>query len=76
MSRFLRAWVYGLLSLFVAAPAFAQSQTLIDAAKKEGGKVVVYMVLLRTTRPMQLRMPSSEIPDWRWHIGALRRPKS
>lgn len=42
MSRSLRALTYGLLSLFIAAPAFAQSQTLIDGAKKEGGKVVVY----------------------------------
>jgi iron(III) transport system substrate-binding protein len=42
MSRSLIALTYGLLSLFVAAPVFAQSQTLIDTAKKEGGKVVVY----------------------------------
>ena len=30
------------LSLFTAAPVFGQSQALVDAAKREGAKVVVY----------------------------------
>lgn len=42
MSRCLRVLSFCLLILLGAEPVFAQSQTLVDAAKKEGGKVVVY----------------------------------
>jgi iron(III) transport system substrate-binding protein len=36
------ASILGLLCIFAAQPAFGQSAKLIEAAKKEGGKVIVY----------------------------------
>ena len=40
--RRLSTWVFGWLLILVAPSAFGQTATLIEAAKKEGGKVIVY----------------------------------
>ena len=54
--------------------AHAQDAKLIEAAKKEGGKVVVYGSL-KTTRWICCRRPSRKRPGWKSTSGAMRPTK-
>ena len=40
--RRVSTWLVGSLLIFIGPPAFGQTASLIEAAKKEGGKVIVY----------------------------------
>ena len=40
--RRVSTWLLGSLLIFIGSPAFGQTAKLIEAAKKEGGKVIVY----------------------------------
>ncbi|HEX2229781.1 MAG TPA: hypothetical protein VHM64_21825 [Candidatus Binatia bacterium] len=62
------------ISILWAHPALAQSSSLIAAAKKEGGKVIVY-TSMETFTADALKRPLRRRPGCKWNIGAAAPPK-
>ena len=62
--RFIGLWIV----ILTANPVFSQEARLIEAAKKEGGKVVVYGSLEADTSDA-IRMAFEKKPASAWIIG-------
>ena len=62
------------LIILLSGTASAQDIKLIEAAKKEGGKAVVYGSLDSDTGDASA-MPFSKRPGSKWIIGERRRPR-